>query len=183
MPKASLRERVVTFGRPDWFPCFGIQVSGFRKRFQAKHGRFSTMVLTTLFSSPFSRLNLWPTSVLTYDRPLSLLKTALSHQLAFVLNHAAKIQLFSPRRAVSPKSETAFPWERDVWGERWGLRALISPLAYSRSAFLRWPSTIRALHPAVLIEILNLAQSRCLQEECRNNCQREKVETADFRKN
>ena len=88
-----------------------------------------------LFSSPFSRLNLWPTSVLTYDRPLSLLKTALSHQLAFVLNHAAKIQLFSPRRAVSPKSETAFSWERDVWGERWGLRALISPFVLSVFSF------------------------------------------------
>ena len=125
----------MTFGHPDWFPCFGIQVSGFKKRFQAKYGRFSTMVLTTLFSSPFSRLNLWPTSVLTYDRPLSLLKTALSHQLAFVLNHAAKIQLFSPRRAVSPKSETAFPWERDVWGERWGLRTLISPFVLSVFSF------------------------------------------------
>ena len=73
--------------------------------------------------------------VLTYDRPLSLLKTALSHQLAFVLNHAAKIQLFSPRRAVFPKSETAFPWERDVWGERWGLRALISPFVLSVFSF------------------------------------------------
>ena len=47
--------------------------------------------------------------VLTYDRPLSLLKTALSHQLAFVLNHAAKIQLFRLAEQFSLRAKQRFP--------------------------------------------------------------------------
>ena len=95
---------------------FKFQVS--RKGFKLNMNGSLPWFWPPLFSCPFSRLNLWPTSVLTYDWPLSLLKTALNHQLAFVLNHAAKIQLFSPRRAVFPKSETAFPWER-AFGMFW----------------------------------------------------------------